>query len=337
MRFVIYGAGGVGGTLGARLHIAGFKVVLIARGEHGKAIARDGLHFLSPALDVVLDIPCAAHPIDAAIGPDDAVLLCVKGQSTEGALHDLYAATGGNAHVVCCQNGVENERLALRRFERVYGMAVWLPAEHLHPGEVVNFAEGTAGGLVAGAYPAGADAFIEAVASALATAGFSASTHSAVMGHKHRKLLANLDNAVEAAVVPGAGDGDPGAKVALLGISRMLRREARACFKAAGLYCASVEAVQASLAGVGNGEVPGRVRRGGSTLQSVLRGAGDVETDFLNGEIVLLGRLHGVPTPANEAVQEVGKELVRQGLPAGSLSAAELQRRVAEAMRRKKS
>ena len=83
MRFVIYGAGGIGGTIGARSHQAGFDVCLIARGEHFRAIQRDGLRFVSPTQDVVLDIPCADHPRTAQITPDDAVILCMKGQHTE--------------------------------------------------------------------------------------------------------------------------------------------------------------------------------------------------------------------------------------------------------------
>ena len=110
MRFVIYGAGGIGGTIGARLHQAGFETALIARRAHFDAIVRDGLRFVSPTQDVHLRIPCFAHPNDAGIGPDDAVVLCMKGQHTEDALRDLHAATGGDARVICCQNGVENER-----------------------------------------------------------------------------------------------------------------------------------------------------------------------------------------------------------------------------------
>ena len=45
--------------------------------------------------------------------------------------------------------------------------------------------------------------------------------------------------------------------------------------------------------------VDGELRPGGSSWQSLARGVGTIETDYLNGEIVLLGRLHGVPTPAN--------------------------------------
>ena len=314
MRYVIYGAGGIGGTIGARLHQAGFDVCLIARGDHFRAIQRDGLRFVSPTQDVFLDIPCADHPRDAQIAPDDAVILCMKGQHTEEALRDLYAATGGQARVICCQNGVENERLALRRFEHTYGMVVWLPAEHLEPGVVVNFAENTAGGLDAGCYPTGVDDFIVEVTAALTKAGFSAEPDADIMRHKYEKLLANLSNAVNAATGEGSRE-----------IARVLREEALACYAAAGIRCATVEETRARRGTISGAPVPGHDRHGGSSLQSMMRGTGDIETDFLNGEIVMLGRLHGVDVRANEIVQEIGNRLVREGLKPGSMSIGELE------------
>jgi 2-dehydropantoate 2-reductase len=50
------------------------------------------------------------------------------------------------------------------------------------------------------------------------------------------------------------------------------------------------------------------VRPGGSSWQSLHRHTGDTETDYLNGEIVLLGRLHAVATPANELMQQLARE-----------------------------
>ena len=51
------------------------------------------------------------------------------------------------------------------------------------------------------------------------------------------------------------------------------------------------------------GEVAGLTRGGGSSWQSLVRGTGSIEADYLNGEMCLLGRLHGVPTPVNELLQ----------------------------------
>ena len=72
---------------------------------------------------------------------------------------------------------------------------------------------------------------------------------------------------------------------------------------------------------------------GGSTWQSLQRGVGAVETDYLTGEIVLLGRLHGVPTPANELVSELIGELGRTGSPPGSIPATDVLARLHRTIR----
>ncbi len=79
------------------------------------------------------------------------------------------------------------------------------------------------------------------------------------------------------------------------------------------------------------GEVAGVVRTGGSTTQSLARGTGSVETDWLNGEIVLLGRLHGVPTPANGYFAGLGARLAREGRAPGEVRLAELEAGLAAA------
>ena len=71
--------------------------------------------------------------------------------------------------------------------------------------------------------------------------------------------------------------------------------------------------------------VAGATRFGGSSTQSLARGTGSIETDYLNGEIVLLGRLHGVPVPANAYFLELSARLVREKLNPGAVSAAELE------------
>jgi 2-dehydropantoate 2-reductase len=65
---------------------------------------------------------------------------------------------------------------------------------------------------------------------------------------------------------------------------------------------------------------PGLARSGGSSTQSLARGAGSIETDWLNGEIVLLGRLHGVPTPANAFCTDLAAQLVRDGARPGAVT-----------------
>jgi len=323
MRFVIYGAGGIGGTIGARLFQKDEDVVLVARGAHLDAIRRDGLRLRAPDEDVRLPIPVVGHPAEIAFRGDEVVILCVKSQQTATALDDLHAAAGDDVPVVCCQNGVANERAALRRFARVYGMVVILPALHLEPAEVITHASGVGGVLDVGRYPGGTDELATGVAARLSRAGFSSAADEAVMRQKYAKLLMNLNNALQAATEMGEGADE---------ISRWLRNEALACYRAASIDCADAEEVRSKRSGgLRFAEVAGVRRGGGSSWQSVARGTGDIETDYLNGEIVLLGRLHGVATPANRVVQQLGHELVRRRLPVGSFTVADVKARIGAA------
>ena len=316
MRFIIYGAGGIGGTIGARLFQQGNDVVLIARGEHGRVLERDGLELAAPDGRVRLPIPAVSHPREIRFTVDDVVILAMKSQHTLGALEDLLACAPGDVAVVCAQNGVANERMALRRFRRVYAMLVHLPALHLEPGVVVTHASGRGGILDAGRYPSGVDDTCRTLTGALTEAGFSARPDPAVMRLKYAKLLMNLNNALQAATELSSGARE---------ISRMLKHEALACFAAAGIDCATVEDVQSRHEGVYRMvDVPGHPRGGGSSWQSIARGTGNIETDYLNGEVVLLGRLHGIPTPANEVCQRLARRMVNEGLGVGAFDRGEV-------------
>lgn len=322
LRFVIYGAGGIGGTIGARLFMHGEAVTLIARGAHRLAIEQSGLELIAPDGEHRLTIPVVGHPDDIDWSDDHVVLLCVKSQQSAVALNALRAAAGDSVAVVCVQNGVANEAAALRRFEHVYAMVVNLPAEHLSPGTVVTYAERPGGVLDLGCYPRGTDARCTAIAAALVRAGFSAQPDAAVMRQKYAKLLMNLNNALQAATDIGDGVGD---REDARAIAAMLRTEAFACFTGAGIDCASADEVKARRAdGLRYVAIEGHARHGGSSWQSIARGTGDVETDYLNGEIVLLGRLHGVATPANLVLQRLGNEMARRRLQPGHFAVSDV-------------
>ena len=124
MRFVIFGAGAIGGVVGASLHQAEREVALIARGQHYQAIRTRGLTFERPGSSVTLEIPVASTPAELDWNGDEVVLLAVKSQDTAGALIDLRDAVQVTTPVVCVQNAVENERAALRLFPHVYGAVV---------------------------------------------------------------------------------------------------------------------------------------------------------------------------------------------------------------------
>lgn len=311
MRYIIYGAGAVGGVIGARLVQHGRDVVLIARGAHLDAIKRDGLTLQSGEQSEQLDVAAVGGPAEIDFQNGDAVLLTMKTQDTEAALDELRAAAGTSIPVFCAQNGVENERLASRRFANVYGVTVMLPASHLEPGVVIANASNKTGMLDLGRYPTGTDDIATAVADDLNGSDFSVIVRDRIMRWKYAKLLGNLGNSLQAACGREADYGD---------IYGQIRNEALSCYQAAGIDCAADDEVRARRDGVLGINRNGPRRGGGSSWQSLARGTGSIETDFLNGEIALLGRIHDVATPANAAMQEIAARLVREGAEPGSLT-----------------
>ncbi len=321
MRYIIYGAGGIGGVIGGRLLHQGHDVVLICRGKHLTTIQRQGLTLKTPSETLQLRIRAVGHPAELVLTGEDVVILTMKSQDTELALRDLERAGGSEAPIVCCQNGVDNERMAARRFARVYGMVVWMPATYLEPGVVLNHATPIGGLLDAGYYPHGVDPCITQVTADLTACGFSAKPDPHLMRWKYTKLLSNLYNALQAICGLEARGGD---------FARAVRQEALACYRAAGIeFIPEEEMRQRVQAEIKLADIAGHPRAGGSTWQSLVRGLSSIEVDFLNGEIVLLGALHGVPTPYNRLLQKVANQMARTGKRPGSVSIEELQRMLA--------
>ncbi|MGI8713336.1 MAG: ketopantoate reductase family protein [Solirubrobacteraceae bacterium] len=313
-RFVVFGAGAVGGVVGARLHQGGHDVALIARGVHLEVIRSSGLILETPAERAVLEIPAAGDPSELDVGrDDDIVLLATKSQDTSAALDALQRAGAGATPIVCLQNGVENERLALRRFADVYGAVIMAPTAHLRPGAVEAYGAKASGIIDVGRYPEGVDEVCERVTDALSASQFHSHASAEIMRLKYAKLVLNLGNAVGA--LCGQDDRCPE-------LIERSRAEGRAALDAAGIDYQDdqVDDLEGRWAMLGVAEIGGRPRAGSSTWQSLARGTRAIETDYLNGEIVLLGRLHGVPTPVNAALCRVAAQQARDGAAPGALS-----------------
>jgi 2-dehydropantoate 2-reductase len=307
LRLVVFGAGAIGGAVGARLHQSGFDVALIARGEHGRAIRERGLTLQAPDAADTLPIPVVESPDRLEWTGEEVVLLCVKSQDTAAALQSLRPAA---PPVVCLQNGVENERLALRWFEHVYGAAVMLPAAHLEPGIVQAEGMPVSGIIDVGRYPRGIDERAAALSQALSASRFASQPCEDVMRLKYAKLLMNLANAPLALFAPGPARDE---------LIELAKAEGRMALSAAGID------FDEQWPGARELEIGGRrAGSGNSTWQSLARGAPGVETDYLNGEIVLLGQLHSVPVPVNHALCVAAARAVRERRAPETLSAEEV-------------
>jgi 2-dehydropantoate 2-reductase len=245
------------------------------------------------------------------------LVLAVKTQDAEAALVELGAPS--HVPVVCFTNGLAAERIALRRAREVYGACVSMPASYLVAGVVQVWSQPIAGVIDVGRYPDGTGAHAEALCAVLQRAGFDSVPCADIMRWKRAKLLSNLANGIEALAGRASRESE---------LAEAMRAEGRACYEAAELAYATEAERAARNAGYAVREIAGAARAGGSTWQSLQRGKRSVETDYLNGEIALLGRLHGVPTPINEAVQELVAEAARRGTPAGAMALDDLTARV---------
>jgi 2-dehydropantoate 2-reductase len=327
-RYVIIGAGAVGGGIGARLHQTGQDVVLVARGDHLRALQQQGLRLRTPEEDVVLPVP-AAGPDEVALQADDVLVLATKTHQAPDALAawaDVEVAEGGTAGerlpMLTALNGVASEDMALRYFARVYGVCVWMWTAHLSPGEIILRGVPASGVFHIGRVPATpadeADAqFLDRVRSDWTAARLTTVLPADVMAWKYRKLLTNVGNAVQALLgrQPGASD-----------LIRAAEGEGRSVLDAAGITYTSDEEESAARAKSFTVQpVPGLSEFiGGSTWQSLSRGTGNVETDYLNGELVRIARQQGMAAPINARLASLARRAARTGQQPGELSVGQL-------------
>ncbi|WP_170323414.1 ketopantoate reductase family protein [Cryptosporangium phraense] len=312
-RYVIIGAGAIGAPVAAQLRSTGVGVVLVARGAHRTAIATDGLRYVRPEGERRIKLPVAGSAAEVDLTVGDVLVLATKTQDTEAVLAEWSwrPVTGGTTAaeslpLISLQNGLDNERVALRRFARTSGAAVQMPSSYLRPGEVVAPGDPVVGAFYLGGYPGGLDPDAEVWATDLRRSGFAVRLVDDLPRWKAGKLINNVVNPVDALYAGHERFDD---------LAEALQAEARRVVEKAGFDPADLSADPDMRVGL-SADLMDRYG-GSSTRQSLGKGAGATEADFLNGEIVLLGRLHGVPTPLNAAMQAAVARAARDGVPPG--------------------
>ena len=264
----------------------------------------------------------------------DVLVFATKTQQLDGALQewvdqpvhdgDGVAGTAGELlPAMTALNGVAAEEKALRYFGRVFGVCVWLPAVHLEPGEVIARSWPVLGQFHIGRWPASfgtqADGdLLGRLAETWTAAGIHVRTPDDVVPWKYNKLLSNLGNAVGALTTESADVSE---------VVAALRGEGANVLRHAGIDYISFEVSAAARAEDGPTirPVPGwDAAASNSTWQSLSRNTGNVETDFLNGEIVRIAHKHGIAAPLNAALARAARAAARNGLGPSHYSAAQL-------------
>lgn len=332
-RYVVVGAGAIGGMIGGRLAAAGVPTVVVGRGEQGRTLAREGVLLLTPEGEVRANPTVWLDPSEADLRHDDVLIVAIKTQDLGQALPvwadlPVRLADGGTGvagdvlPVFLATNGVAAEDIAARWFARVHGICIWSPVVNLQPGVIVVRLSGISAVLHASRVPARLSddtdrAILERMRVDFAAALIEVPMPQDVMAWKHAKLISNLANVVEA-VLGTHADGSA--------IIAAAEAEARTVLAEAGVAmvpAAQVSAVRA--AGPQVAHVPGAAGElGGSTWQSLMKGSATLESDYLNGEIVTIAHRAGLTAPVNAALARVGRRVLRQGLRPGALSAEQL-------------
>ncbi len=146
-RTLIWGAGAIGGTLGAYLARAGRDVTLVDTvAEHVEAIAREGLQITGPIDTFTARVP--AFTPETLRGTWDEIILATKAHHTEAAVRALAPHLSADGYVVSAQNGLNELAIAdVVGASRTVGAFVNFGADYLEPG-VVHY--GGRGAVVVG-------------------------------------------------------------------------------------------------------------------------------------------------------------------------------------------
>ncbi len=330
MRICIYGAGAIGGLMGACMARAGQEVTLIARGPHLAAMRRQGLKVSGPIGDFTVAPRAVEDPAEA--GPQDYVIVALKAQAVAGIAERMGPLLGPATAVVMAVNGLpwwyfhglegpyRDRRLPILDPdgaqwrcigpERVIGCVVYPAAEVVAPGEIHHI-EGDR--FTLGEPDGRKSDRVLALSRALVAAGLKAPVKPDIRTEIWVKLWGNaVFNPISAltGATLGAVCTDPGTRA--LARAAMLEIEAVAA-KLGVAMPVSVDRRIAGAAGVGAHKT--------SMLQDFERGR-PIELDAVVGAVAELGRLVGVPMPLLEAIYALTRQkAIGAGLYEGAAGA----------------
>ena len=328
MKYVIIGAGAVGATFAGLLTMTGSEVVLVSRGVQAELIQREGIKIGIPGSVLKIDVPTIDGLSSLKLSRDDLIVLAVKSQDSHEVISQtasLPVSVGRDTRnagdvlpIYCAQNGIRNESIASMYFREVHSISIQMPASHLEFGNVAIMATPSLGVIDLGRFPEGVTQTDVAFASDLLKCGFLVETRVDIMSWKRAKLLINLSNVLEFLFGNDFTDEE---ELATHKINELARDEGEACFLAGELpWISNATFTSKYRTNIKEAKVEGKGRIGSSMLQGFLRGNRTIEIDFLNGEIVRLGKLYGVPTPVNAVLSWCAKAIATDGSGLGLVS-----------------
>lgn len=292
MKIAVMGAGALGGYFGGRLAAAGHDVSLIARGAHLSAIRERGLKILSPRGD--LHLPVVKVTDDpGTVGPVDVVMFMLKNYDVGNGARAIAPMLGDATMVVTCQNGVSAyDRLgAVIGIERVVPGVARIPANVPEPGVINHSAMWDE--LSFGEMNGRVTARVEAFRDALLEAGTTAVIPDNILHDLWQKFisqatLASLTTLTRLDIGPLRSN--PDSRALFIAAMEETERVGRAVVP--DLPEGPIEKFLKVL-----DKLPGTMH---ASMLDDLNAGKRLEIDYLSGDVVRLGREHGVPTPIHE-------------------------------------
>ena len=315
-KICVFGAGAIGGYVGARLAQKGeAEVSLVARGAHLAAIKANGLTLKQDGETFVVHPRAAANP--AELGPQDFIILGLKTHAVTGVIDALQPLIGRNTAILFAQNGLpwwyfyrhggpyDGHRLETvdpggeiwNRLgpERALGCVVWQAAEIEAPGVIAHHY----GGRMPLGEPSGEKtARVVELGRLLTDAGIKSPVRPNLRNEIWLKLWGNLSFNPVSILTNGTLAGlasDPGTNRVI----RTMMEEARGVAEALGVtFAVAVEERIAMAAKVGAHRT--------SMLQDVEAGR-PTELDALLGVVIELAALTGISTASLKLVYDLAK------------------------------
>lgn len=303
VRVTVFGPGGVGGYLAARIAASeAADVSVIARGSHLRAIKEEGLRLESPHGDVMARPQATDDPRD--IGPVDLVLLTVKGPDVPDASQRMAPLVGPDTTVVTFQNGIDSHLHVGRA----------LGAEAVLPGIAYIFSTVVAPGVVR--HTAGPGRFVFGASAASGRGRVAAVSELFTVANVEHEVPDDIDVALWskfAIICATAGITAPSRLPidvlreddATRALFRDVARETVEVGRACGVALPSdaVEKVMAFVMDIGPGAYS-------SLLYDLLHGK-PMELETLHGTVVRLADEHGVSVPVSRTIHALLAPWVR--------------------------
>ena len=320
MRIAIIGAGAIGSVIGGLLCKAGEDVTLIGRKSHVDAINHNGLILEGQSGKSVIRVK-AAENLDFK---PDLALLTVKSQDVASSIRKVQLFLSG-IQVVTMQNGVQSDDqvAGLLGKENIISSVVVFHGQFLESGKVSYSMPFSETAILIGE-PFGNEGTRLQTLSALFNKAISTDISEDIRAAHWTKLLWNLQTAIPAITGLSYQDNYQYQKVRELAVN--LSKEGFNVIKAAGIKTGDIQGLPMEpIVTMARESLPtassllkkiteslGEVPVLGSTWQSIKRGK-NTEVDYLNGEIVTLGKRTEIPTPFNSLTVELVHQVETDG------------------------